>query len=63
MKQVYLLKGKKDIVINYVIEDYIKIEDVWLPKTVSIESDTTFFVLNFTDYNLDAKLEKSLFTQ
>ncbi len=63
MKQVYLLKGKNDTVINYVIEDYIKVDNVWLPKTVTIEGDTTFFVLNFVDYRLGTPLEKSIFTQ
>jgi hypothetical protein len=61
MKQVYFLDGDYQSVINYSIQDYLKVNGIWLPKKISMEKDGITKMMEFFRYDLDAKFDKEIF--
>lgn len=62
MKQVYFLDGDYQSVINYTIEEYLKIDGIWLPKKIGFKKDGSSKMMEFFRYNLAVKFDKELFT-
>ena len=61
MKQVYILDDNYQSVINYTIDDYIKIDGVLLPRKIGIKMNGNTKVMEFFKYSLAAKFDKKLF--
>jgi hypothetical protein len=62
MKQVYFLDGDYQSVIHYAIEEYLKIDGVWLPKKIGLKKDGYAKIIEFFGYDLGVKFDKELFT-
>ncbi len=63
MKQVYILDGKYQAVINYTIHEYTKVGDVWLPKKVGVKMGDNVKEIEFFSYNLSPSLDKDFFVK
>ena len=61
MKQVYFLDGKYQSVINYTIDEYIKLNGVFLPKTIRLKRDGVTKMIKFFSYDHSVKFDKEFF--
>ncbi len=61
MKQVYLFHKNGQKVVNYSIDEYLKIGEVWMPKKVTISSPNKNITLEFLNYSTNQDLSKDFF--
>ncbi|MEP1141058.1 MAG: hypothetical protein ABJH44_12640, partial [Balneola sp.] len=61
MKQVYILDGDYQSVINYTIDEYLNIDGVWLPKKIGLKKDGISKMMEFYSYDLSIKFDIDLF--
>jgi len=63
MKQVYILDGNYQVVINYTIKDYMKIGKVWLPKKLGVKRGDDVKEIDFFGYDLTASFDRDFFVK
>ena len=61
MKQVYFLDGKYQSVINYTIDEYVKMNGVFLPKIIRLKKDGQTKMIEFLSYDLSADFDEEFF--